>query len=508
MTRVNQARTAAYHVVRAVLRGDDLPRALAGLRDPLADDRDRALVTELAVGTFRWLAALDHVVERAADRPLARIDDEVLTVLRLGAYQLLHLDRVPPAAAVDESVRLARRIGKSSAAGFVNAVLRRIAATRGKPALPPPPSEAGNRDSRLEYLSVTGSHPRWLAERWLDRHGLPAVADWVRFNNAAPPLTLRANRLRTTREELGRRLAEHDVRTEPTRFARDGLTVLAGNPYRTPVASRGLFLAQDEASQLVAEMVGGLPGERVLDACAAPGGKTTAIAGAMGRSGLLVAGDLRPARLRLLRGALADMGAAAAVVRLDMRRGVPFGPVFDRVLVDAPCSGLGVLRRDPEIRWRRGPGDLPRFAREQLSMVGHAAGAVRPGGVLVYATCSSEPDENEEVVAAFLDARPDFEAVSPDRTGPVAPGLQAVLDDRGRLSTTPFGHGLDAFFAVVLRRREHPAGKRRAAGGAGRPLGEAAVPGRRGRPGATRTARGEAPGTRGTVTAAGTCSIL
>ena len=454
MTRANQARTAAYHVVRAVLRGDDLPRALAGTRDPLADDRDRALVTELAGGTLRWLAALDHVVGRAADRPVARIDDDVLTVLRLGAYQLLHLDRVPAAAAVDESVRLVRRIGKSSAAGFVNAVLRRLAAARERPGLPPPPGESGNREARLAYLSVTGSHPRWLVERWLDRHGLHAVADWVRFHNAAPPLTLRANRLRTTREELAGQLAEHDVRTEPTRFARDGLTVVAGNPYRTPVAGRGLFLAQDEASQLVAELLGGRPGERILDACAAPGGKTTAIAGALDRRGLLVAGDLRTARLRLLGGTLAAMGATdAAIVRLDLRRGVPFGPVFDRVLVDAPCSGLGVLRRDPEIRWRRRPGDLPRFAAAQLSMAGHAAAAVRPGGVLLYATCSSEPDENEEVVAAFLDAHADFEVTSPDRTGPVAPGLRAVLDDRGRLSTTPFDHGLDAFFAVVLRRR-------------------------------------------------------
>ena len=495
MTRANQARTAAYHVVRAVLRGDDLPRALAELRDPLAEDRDRALVTELAVGTFRWLAALDHVVGRAADRPVARIDDDVLTVLRLGTYQLLHLDRVPPAAAVDESVRLARRIGKSSAAGFVNAVLRRIAATREKPGLPPPPGEAGSREARLAYLSVTGSHPRWLAERWLDRHGLPAVEDWVRFNNTAPPLTLRANRLLTTREKLARRLAEHDVRTEPTRFARDGLTVVAGNPYRTPIASGGLFLAQDEASQLVAELVGGRPGERILDACAAPGGKTTAIAGAMGGTGLLVAGDLRTARLRLLRRTLAGTGSAAAVVRLDLRRPAPFGPVFDRVLVDAPCSGLGILRRDPEIRWRRRPGDLPRFAAAQLSMAGHAAGAVRPGGVLVYATCSSEPDENEEVVAAFLDDHPEFERMGPDRAGPAAPGLHAVLDDRGRLSTTPFDHGLDAFFAVVLRRRASPgepsprrtSSSRRAAASDGRravPERQRALrhgPGRRGR---------------------------
>ena len=454
MTATNRARTAAWRVVQAVLGGDDLPRALAAFRDPLADDRDRAMVTELAGGVFRWLAALDHVVLRAADRPIARIDPEVLTVLRLGAYQLLHLDRVPPSAAVNESVRLVRQVGKTSAAGFVNAVLRRVAAVRQAPGLPLPPAEGADREAALAYLSVTASHPRWLVERWLDRHGLPTVADWTRFNNTAPPLTLRANRLRVTREELARQLADHGVRTRPTRFARDGLTVLGGSPYRTPLAGRGLFLAQDEASQLVAELVGARPGERVLDACAAPGGKTTALAGAMGRRGMLVAGDLRPARLRLLRRTLAGLDAATAgLVRLDLRRGVPFGPVFDRVLVDAPCSGLGVLRRDPEIRWRRGPADLPRFAAEQLSMVSHAAAAVRPGGHLVYATCSSEPDENEDVVAAFLDAHSDFEPAPSDRTDPVPPGLGAVLDERGRLSTTPARHQLDAFFAVVLRRR-------------------------------------------------------
>lgn len=453
MTAANRARAAACRVVQAVLAGDDLPRALAAFRDPLADDRDRALVTELAGGVFRRRAALDHVVLRAADRPLARIDSDVLTVLRLGAYQLLYLDRVPPPAAVDESVRLVRQAGRASAAGFVNAVLRRVAAARRAPGLPARPNEAGDREAALAYLSVTASHPRWLVERWLNRYGLAKAADWTRFNNAAPRLTLRANRLRVTRGDLARRLAEHGVRTEPTRFAPDGLAVVAGNPYRTPLADRGLFLAQDEASQLVAELVGARPGERVLDACAAPGGKATALAGAMDGRGLLVAGDLRPARLRLLRRTLADLHAAAArVVRLDLRRGAPFGPVFDRVLVDAPCSGTGVLRRDPEIRWRRSPGDLPRFAVQQLAMASHAAGAVRPGGRLVYATCSSEPDENEDVVAAFLDAHPDFEPVHPARSEPVSTGLGAVLDDRGRLSTTPFDHRLDAFFAVVLRR--------------------------------------------------------
>ena len=253
---MTRARTAAYRVLRAVAAGDDLPDALARLRDILADERDRALVTEISTGTLRWLGALDRVIEQAAARPIARLDGEVLTVLRLGAYQLLHLDRVPAAAAVHESVTLVRRVGKSSAAGLVNAVLRSIASAD-TPPLPREPGPLDSQEAHLAYLSITCSHPRWLVERWLDRRGFPRTVEWVRFNNVPPALTLRANLLRTTTAALAQQLAEHDVRTEPTRFARGGLRVLSGNPLRTPLSGQGLFLVQDEASQLVAELTAG-----------------------------------------------------------------------------------------------------------------------------------------------------------------------------------------------------------------------------------------------------------
>ena len=450
------ARSAAYRVLRAVFGGDDLPNALARVRDSLGDDRDRALVTEITTGTLRWLGALDRVIEQVADRPTNRLDDEVLTVLRLGAYQLLYLERVPASAAVHESVTLVRRVGKASAAGLVNAVLRGIASTAHSPPLPPEPGATDTRDVHLAYLSLTCSHPRWLVERWLDRYGFLRTLAWVRFNNTPPALTLRANRLRTTPVALARQLGEYDVRTEPTRFARDGLTVLAGNPLRTPLLGQGLFQVQDEASQLVAELTAARPGERVLDACAAPGGKTTSIAAAMGQTGNLVASDLRPARLRLLRRTLDQMGATTVgVVRLDLGQPPPFQPVFDCVLVDAPCSGLGTIRRDPEIRWRRQAVDLAQFAGDQLTMVNHASRVVRPGGRLVYATCSSEPEENENVVDAFLADHTDFDPVRPDLLRSQLPqGLRDTLDDQGRLSTAPDTHGLEAFFAAVLRRRD------------------------------------------------------
>jgi 16S rRNA (cytosine967-C5)-methyltransferase len=451
---MTSARTAAYHVLRAVRGGDDLPHALARVRDTLPDDRDRALVTEISTGTLRWLGALDRIIEQVVDRPKERLDEEVLTVLRLGAYQLLYLDRVPAAAAVHESVNLVRRVGKASASGLVNAVLRRVASAAANPPLPPEPGPSDSREARLAYLSVTCSHPRWLIERWLDRLGFHRAQEWVRFNNRRPAVTLRANRLRTTTAALARQLAEHDVRTEPTRFASDGLRVLTGNPLRTPLFGQGLFLVQDEASQLVAEMTGARPGERVLDACAAPGGKTTWLAAAVGPTGSLVAGDLRPARVRLLRRTLDQAGAAGVrVVRMDLRQ-PPFQPVFDCVLVDAPWSGLGIVRRDPDIRWRRQPADLARFASEQSAMVAQASRVVRPGGRLVYATCSSEPEENEDVVDAFLADHPDFESVHPEqRRQSLSSRLRDLVDHHGRLSTTPDAHGLEAFFAAVLRRR-------------------------------------------------------
>ena len=450
---MSTARTAAYHVLRAVAGGDDLPGALARHRDSLTDPRDRALVTELASGTLRWQGALDYLIEHAAGRPTAKLEQDVLAVLRLSTYQLRYLQRIPAAAATNDAVNLVRRLGKASASGLVNAVLRRMTRNPITSVLPRHPGEPNGRDAQLDFLSVTCSHPRWLVERWLHRVGLHDAITWVQFNNTPAPLTLRANRIRITRDELARQLAACDVRTEPTPRASDGLTVLSGHPFRTAVAKRGLFQAQDEASQLVAELVAAQPRTRLLDACAAPGGKTVALASAHPREGTLVASDYRPARIRRLRQTLTEAGASIVqVVQLDLRHLPPFFPVFDCVLVDAPCSGLGVLRTDPEIRWRRTEAELSGLAREQLLLVSQASAVVRPGGRLVYATCSSEPEENEGVVATFLASHPNFTLVPQERLGPLTPGLRETVDQNGRLHTSPPAHGLQAFFAAVIER--------------------------------------------------------
>ena len=444
------ARIAAYHALRAVAAGrEDLPAALARSRTHLTDERDRALAAEIVTGTLRWQRSLDHLVEQFARRPIAKIDPDVLTVLRLSAYQLLHLDRVPASAVVDDAVDLTRGARKQSATGFVNAVLRSMLRQRPRLPLPARPERPDDREAALRYLGITHSHPDWLVARWLDRHGFDAAERWVRFNNEAPALTLRANRLRVTRDELRAALAGDEIDTEPTRYAPDGLTVTAGNPLRRP--NDGTFLVQDEASQLVTLAVGARPGERVLDLCASPGGKTTAMAADMHDSGVLVASDVRTRRMTLLRDTIRASGARHVHVLYVPPAGpLPFRESFDRVLVDAPCSGLGTVRRDPDIRWRRTEGELEVLADAQRQLLHRAADVVRPGGRLVYATCSSEPDENEDVVDRFLRERPDFTVTD---LRDESPDLAPVLDDRGRLRTLPFAHGLEAFFAAALVRR-------------------------------------------------------
>jgi 16S rRNA (cytosine967-C5)-methyltransferase len=430
------ARLAAYQVLREVASGrTDLGSALARHRGRLADERDRALAGEIATGTLRWQGAYDHVIAAFANRPLEKLDSEVLDVLRLTMFQLLQLERIPASAAVKDAVDLTGRAGKRSASGMVNAILRRVSRERDHLPLPARPDDHHDRAAAVAYLSATLSHPEWLAARWFDRYGFANAEAWARFNNSPAPLTLRVNTSRTTREDLANQLVDAGIQTEPCAHARDGLRVRDGNPLSTPLYTSGLFVVQDEASQLVGEFAGARPGEYVLDACASPGGKTIQMATALHGDGVIVAADVRQRRVELLRRTLAKAGAAnVLVVQADAQGPLPFGPVFDRVLLDAPCSGLGTVRRDPDIKWRRREDDLRVLAAAQAAMLERAAGVLKPGGSLVYATCSSEPEENDHVVDGFL------------RTH------RAFTEGRERFRTLPYRDGLEAFFAAMLIR--------------------------------------------------------
>jgi 16S rRNA (cytosine967-C5)-methyltransferase len=447
------ARTAAFSILQSLSRRRmDLPSAIAASRASLPDERDRALAAEIATGVERWRARLDHLIGAFSKRSLDTLDLEVLDILRLSAYQLLHLTRVPAAAVVDDAVKLTKRARKSGAAGFVNAVLRSLSRARHELPLPRRPADARDRDAALVYLSVTLSHPRWLAARWLDRFGFDAAERWLEFNNAAAPLTLRANRLQLTRDALAQRLGEVGTTTVPGRYAPDALVVTGGHPLREPGVAAGSFVVQDEASQLVTLLAGAEPGRWILDACASPGGKATALAWATGSDGRVVACDVRDRRIALLERTVQATGTSnVLIVQADLLRGLPFHRQFECVLVDAPCSGLGTLRRDPDIRWRRQETDLPVLAASQVQMLRHAAQVIAPGGRLVYATCSSEPEENEDVAAAFLESSTGFTAVDARGVHPDLPG--SVVDSRGHLRTSPDAHGLEAFFGAVFQRR-------------------------------------------------------
>jgi 16S rRNA (cytosine967-C5)-methyltransferase len=451
---IGPARWAAFEALTAIAGGADLADTLARTRERLGDDRDRGLAAAILIGTLRWQARLDYLLAEGSTRPLSSVDPAVLQILRLSLFQLLFLARVPASAVVDDAVSMVRRARKSSASGFVNGVLRGLSRRRERLTLPETPAVvtgSADRAAAARALSVTESHPTWLVERWIERLGLDAARLWLGFDNVEAPLTLRANLRRQSVTALQTLLAEHGVDTVPTRFAPAGLVVTAGNPLKTPLADSGRFLIQDEASQLVPLALGVFPGHRVLDACAAPGGKTLAIADALGESGLLVAADVRPRRIGVLRRLLATYDVTARLVAHDLAQGTPFGAVFDRVLVDAPCTGLGTLRRDVDIRWRRQPEDVVAAAVRQRAMLGQAATTVRPGGRLVYATCSSEPEENEAVVESFLAGRPDFQPVP--RATLLAEGMpEAVVDRAGRLVTRPDLHGLEPFFAAPLVR--------------------------------------------------------
>lgn len=425
---------------------------------------DRGLATELVYGTLRWRGRIDFALAHALERPLDELEPLVLTTLRIGAYQLIFSDRIPDSAAVDEAVRCARAIGAERATGLVNAVLRRTIRERESLALPSLESDP------VGHLEHALSLPRWLGERWIADYGVEDAADLARAANAAPPLTVRANPLHGDRDRLLDLLKAQFPDARPCRYAPRGLVLgHGGDPGRDARFRAGEYSVQDEASQLVVELLAVEAHHAVLDVCAAPGTKTCAIAEQLeGGSGQVLALDRHSRRLALVaRGARrlglssvrtlvrdataslddlptdgtteADTAAAAASVSAR----------FDRVLVDAPCSGLGAIRRNPDARWRIRPKDTVRLAEVQTTLLSRAARVVAPGGALVYSVCTVMREENEAVVEQFLEASPGFRRA---RTDELSPNLAELLDDAGDMRCHPHRHGTDGFYAARLVR--------------------------------------------------------
>lgn len=363
-------------------------------------DRDQALLREIVLGTLRWLKRLDQVVLRASGRTFEQIHPALLPVLRVAAYQLLFLDRVPPHAVVSEAVDEALRRSHRGAAGFVNAVLRKIAA---RPELEAWPIVATDP---VERLAIETSHPELLVRRWLSRYGEAETRDLLESNNRPKPMHLLAFRARGGRDLLQSRLLAEGIEAEPSRLSELGLIVRSGTALRSAAFAAGEFYVQDEVAQLVANLPAPRRAERVLDATAAPGGKGLALLAAEPEINL-VAADLSLPRIAALVANHRRLQTRASILAADAAH-PPFVAAFDRVVVDYPCSGTGTLRKHPELKWRWSQSELDRLARQAVGMLRGASKAVAPLGKLVAISCSLEVEENETVGDTFLAEAPDF----------------------------------------------------------------------------------------------------
>jgi len=427
---------------------------------PRVTPENAALATEITFGVLRWRRLLDFLLDRKLKKPVAQLDLPVALALRMGLYQLRFLERIPARAAVNESVELVKRARKSSAASLVNAILRRASAD------PETPKVAdANRIERMipadlalaDRLGVLHSHPTWLVERWLKNLGEADTVALLEANNHPPNLNC-AIHPPAHRDEVLAALKRSGLRVESGQLLTSAFVARGGSPARTESFRHGAISIQDEASQTIPLLLGVESGDTVLDLCAAPGGKTPPLIRAAGRTGLVVATDRHAHRLRAMRSQFQRLNLdGAQIVELDAADRLPFSRQFDRILVDAPCSGTGTLARHPEIRWRLRPEQLSEFHQLQVGILTAAIKQLAPGGRLVYSTCSMEQEENEEVVSEVLSSLPSIKPVARNEiTKSLAPHLipgidpQSLFDTLGQFRTSPAAQRTDGFFAAVL----------------------------------------------------------
>jgi 16S rRNA (cytosine967-C5)-methyltransferase len=407
------------------------------------------------MGVLRWRRLLDFLLERHLKKPVERLDLPVALALRLGLYQLRFLDKVPARAAVNESVEMVKLARKSSASTLVNAVLRRMATEADSPAEEFLPANA----PEAERLSILHSHPTWMVKRWLSQLGQAPTIALLQANNHAPRLSC-ALHDESDRGQVRSELEKTGMRIEPGVLLQNAFAVSGGSPARTQAFRAGKISIQDEASQAVPLLLGAHPGDRVLDVCAAPGGKTPALVRAAGHKGVVVAADRHAHRLRAMRAQFERLGLEGVhLVELDATQTLPFRGGFDRILVDAPCSGTGTLARHPEIRWRLGADHLAEFHLLQCQLLETALAVVAPGGRLVYSTCSIEPEENENVVDEVLRDARSIRRVETSEAAQIlepylAPGVSTseLFGVDRYFRTLPAVRHTDGFFAAILQK--------------------------------------------------------
>ena len=416
---------------------------------PQLIQRDRALVIQLVYGVLRWRSRLDWVIQHLSRSPFHKIDPLVLNIIRLGLYQILFLSRVPVSAAVNDSVELAKGRAPSWVVGFVNAILRSAAQRKNEIPLP------DYNDDPVAAIAIQESHPAWMVKRWVKRMGVEDAKRLCKANNEIPPVTVRANTLKVSRERLGESLSAHVNKISQARFAPEGLILrgLRQSIREMPAFQKGWFQVQDEAAQLISCLLEPRPGEMILDACAGLGGKTGHIAQLMKDGGKITAVDYQSRKLSELKAFMTRLDiSSVTTLRHDLAASIPekLTETFDRILLDAPCSGLGVIRRNPDIKWKKQAEDLARLQSKQQRLLAGLARLVKKGGLLVYCVCSFEPEEGEKVLEDFLKSRSDF-AIDDLSAGPEEI-CGPFVDRSGIFRTLPHEHDMDGFFAVRLRK--------------------------------------------------------
>ncbi len=442
-------RRAAYEILLRVDEGAFADLVLdTVLKRSRLDGRDRGLVTELVYGVLRLRGRVDFALEQFCKQPLQRLQPQVLRLLRLGAYQLLELDRVPAHAAVGTTVELARELGLPQATGFLNGVLRAL--ERGREQIDWPPPENIRR-----YLQHVCSMPVWLTKELMR---LLPNAEARAFGEALAlpaPLTLRANTLKTDRDSLLAELEAAGCQARACRYVPEGVVIEKRGEGRLPGDAEGHYQVQDEASMLMAYLLDPQPGQRILDCCAAPGGKTTHIAALTANRAEILALEKHPQRVELIEQGASRLGCSNIDAKeWDLTEPPQFlaEQSFDRILLDAPCSGLGVLRRNPESRWSKSASNIRELAEVQRELLFNVAPLLKPGGKLLYSLCSFSQLETDGVVAQFLEAHPQF--ALEDLRATVSPSWAELFTEQGTFRSFPHRHdGMDAFFAARFVRR-------------------------------------------------------
>lgn len=440
-------RGIAIKILNRIERSDAyLDRLMdAELESSEMNELDKGLMNEIVTGVIRWRMKLDWVLTGFFHGSFTKAETNIRNALRVALYQILFLDRVPQSAAVNEAVEFMKRLRGQKVANQVNAILRNIIRSTDNIRYP------DINEDQIQHLAVVESHPVWMVRRWVTRFGYDQTKDLLEASNRIPDLTIRVNRLKMDINYFLDRLTERQIQFQKSKYLDWFVRVqhMAGIG-KSEMYRNGFFVVQDESAGIPVILLDPKPGDRVLDLCSAPGGKTTFIGELMKNIGEIVAVDKYGTRLSMVKAACQRLGIANVHFVASDARTIKVQPA-DKVLVDAPCSGLGVLAKKPDAKWKREQEDLVTLANIQHAILANAAQLVKDGGILVYSTCTMEPEENAEIIREFLSQHPDFEV---DRAEKFVDG--SLVNSDGFVETFPHKHGMDGSFSARLRKTKVP----------------------------------------------------